>query len=1152
MALTAEQLTVVRSSLDPSGFVQGMQTMQQASKDATDSIVGDGDRVVQSTDKVTRAVVDSGSSYERVKRSLDPAYASAVAYGKTQDTITRAVQNGRATQDDANRLLDLATVKYGTLGAATEHHGTSTRATTMLVREATRSFAEMAAGMNPLEIALLNIGHVEHAFQSFGGVAKETFRFLTSGPAIVLEVVAAFGTMAYVAETNQRALNDLANRLAATRDNFASLAPQVRLAAKELAATSTLSTPQASLLLTTVYAAPIFQGSTGQASDIARTFSNLNVELGETAGDAKRLAEAFNEPSKVLQELTDHHITGFTQALVNQAREYEAAGDKAAAMSLLLGQLKPVTQAVNDNLTPLQKAIHDMDEAFIKATGSGDGLATTVGTNLNKGVAGAIEGIASFIGWIDKLTDFLGSKQAEKTLKDIQQNGVQLPWWSPLPAGSGNTREPFPWNQPATIPGNSTVLNNNDAVGLFQLRQAAASDVGMSPDARFNYSANIAGGVSYFRQQLDAMHGHIDDATRAYNQGIGGAQSGKGYDYLSSVQGQNTAQLDPQVQQDIARVFSNVFADYGNQLNSPAIMDRIFQIALQESGGHHYGTTATPPGPVLPGVAPPGSDTSAGSAASAMSAANGFGLGSDPNGAATAVDKLFQSAVQFQRIDIEKQIEQFSKYRDSVGAGSDAGQRASAVIQDLQVKLGGLRDPLTEQEKIAQTARDAVAPLIAESGAARDLLTVYQRFAQLSRDTHQPIDQAALTSALADEQRKLSAAANDNVRQLNLQAAGQERLTPMLMQGGIAAELAANREKALTDARKTAVPGTAEYARQVVEETAALDRNTRAKNDNAAAADASRLTRDNQLVRTEISLLGADTAERNRRLAVLQEEIKLGINEGDVLTEWQRKTLDLVAANADLKTTLQQQQQDMNEVANAFSQSFDTIGQGIVTALVSGRGAAVTFQNVMTSVAEEILREFLKLSVLNPMLNSLFGGNRSTLSGVASAFSGSGSSGGGFGAAGGGFLTGIGNLLSGFSFDGMASGSALADLSAQADTFVALGAAGLHRGGLVGDPNAPSFTRSVPAATFDGAPRYHTGLNSDEFAAILQRGERVMTANQSQRLAAAMNGMGGGGNVTNVFHLPNVTNADSFRRSAPQIAQLLLAQQERSQRRNSA
>ena len=1128
MALTAEQLTVVRSSLDPSGFVQGMQTMQQASKDATDSIVGDSDRVVQSTGKVTRAVVDSGSSYERVKRSLDPAYASAVAYGKTQDTITRAVQNGRATQDDANRLLDLATVKYGTLGAATEHHGTSTRATTMLVREATRSFAEMAAGMNPLEIALLNIGHVEHAFESFGSVVKQTWGFLTSGPAIVLEVAAALGTMAYVAETNQRALNDMSNRLALTRDNFASLAPQVRQAAKELAAMSTLTTPQASLLLTTVYAAPIFQGSTGQASDIARTFSDLNIMLGESAADAKHLAEAFTEPSKVLQELADRHVVGFTQALVNQAREYEASGDKAAAMSLLLDQLKVVTKAASENLTPLQKAIHDVDAAFIKATGSSDGLVTTMGTSLTNGIAAAVEGLATFIGWIDKLTDFLGSKQADKTMRDIQQNGIQMPWWVPLPTGSGNTREPFPWNQPATIPGNSTIVNNNDAVGMFQLRQGAASDVGMSSDARFNYSANIAGGVSYFRQQLDAMHGNIDDATRAYNQGAGGAQSGKGYDYLSAVRGQSAAQLDPQVQQDIARVFSGVFADYGNQLNSPAIMDRIFQIALQESGGHHYGSATKPPGPVLPGVAAPGGDTIAGSAASAT---NGFGLGSDANGTANAVDKLFQSAVQFQRIDLEKQIEQFSKFRDSVGANSDAGQHASAVIQDLQVKLSGLRDPLTEQEKIAQTARDAVAPLIAESGAARDLLAVYQRFAQLSRDTHQPIDQKALTSALADEQRKLSAAADETVRQSNLQAAGQERLTPLLEQGGIAAEFAANHEKALVDARKTAVPGTAEYARQVDAETAALNRGTRAKTDNQAATDIHTLQNEMQLLQLETSLLGASTEERNREIAALQERQKLGVAYGSELDDEQRKVVNAARSVSDYRTALQQQSADMNELANSFSQSFDTIGQGIVTALVSGKGAAVTFQNVMTSVAEEILREFLKLSVLNPLLNSLFPGTgqRPTIGSVFGTLASASSSGANLAAGSPGLLSGIGGLFPSGSalsalFTGGVSDASLLTASAAVGTF-------LHSGGVVGAPG--NDNRLVPASVFAGAPRYHAGLGSDEFAAILQRGERVLTGAQQQQVKAAASGDGVAAPIIN-FHI-TTPDADSFRASQSQI-----------------
>ena len=108
--------------------------------------------------------------------------------GDERDSALSSVASWWA-EKDPNAAAQLAfqipegATRYSTLGAATEHHGTSTRATTMLIRETTRSFAEMAAGMNPLEIALLNIGHVEHAFESFGAVAKEAFRFLTSGPA---------------------------------------------------------------------------------------------------------------------------------------------------------------------------------------------------------------------------------------------------------------------------------------------------------------------------------------------------------------------------------------------------------------------------------------------------------------------------------------------------------------------------------------------------------------------------------------------------------------------------------------------------------------------------------------------------------------------------------------------------------------------------------------------------------------------------------------------------------------------------------------------------------------------------------------------------------------------------------------------------------
>jgi len=49
----------------------------------------------------------------------------------------------------------------------------------------------------------------------------------------------------------------------------------------------------------------------------------------------------------------------------------------------------------------------------------------------------------------------------------------------------------------------------------------------------------------------------------------------------------------------------------------------------------------------------------------------------------------------------------------------------------------------------------------------------------------------------------------------------------------------------------------------------------------------------------------------------------------------------------------------------------------------------------------------------------------------------------------------------------------------------------LHGGGIVGKDH--SFIRRVDPAIFAVAPRLHTGLRPDEFPAILQRGEQVLS-----------------------------------------------------------
>ena len=66
-----------------------------------------------------------------------------------------------------------------------------------------------------------------------------------------------------------------------------------------------------------------------------------------------------------------------------------------------------------------------------------------------------------------------------------------------------------------------------------------------------------------------------------------------------------------------------------------------------------------------------------------------------------------------------------------------------------------------------------------------------------------------------------------------------------------------------------------------------------------------------------------------------------------------------------------------------------------------------------------------------------------------------------------------------------------------------------HQGGMVGRDGIP--TRMVDPGVFARAPRLHNGLASDEFPAILQQGERVISRSQAsggsssnQRLEALM------------------------------------------------
>jgi hypothetical protein len=68
-----------------------------------------------------------------------------------------------------------------------------------------------------------------------------------------------------------------------------------------------------------------------------------------------------------------------------------------------------------------------------------------------------------------------------------------------------------------------------------------------------------------------------------------------------------------------------------------------------------------------------------------------------------------------------------------------------------------------------------------------------------------------------------------------------------------------------------------------------------------------------------------------------------------------------------------------------------------------------------------------------------------------------------------------------------------------------------HGGGIVGTDSAP--TRSIPSLAFAGAPRLHQGFAPDEFPAILQKGERVLSRKENASYGGGDININIGGNV---------------------------------------
>ena len=118
------------------------------------------------------------------------------------------------------------------------------------------------------------------------------------------------------------------------------------------------------------------------------------------------------------------------------------------------------------------------------------------------------------------------------------------------------------------------------------------------------------------------------------------------------------------------------------------------------------------------------------------------------------------------------------------------------------------------------------------------------------------------------------------------------------------------------------------------------------------------------------------TAQEKAHAAALKSGIEPGMKEYDATVG---KLADSYIRGTRAAEDFRHIQSSVQAVTDILSTAFDRLGQGIVDAFVSGKGAAVSFSNIVRSVLASAATSMVQLGAVNPLLNLAGGRQRDSL-----------------------------------------------------------------------------------------------------------------------------------------------------------------------------
>ena len=143
-----------------------------------------------------------------------------------------------------------------------------------------------------------------------------------------------------------------------------------------------------------------------------------------------------------------------------------------------------------------------------------------------------------------------------------------------------------------------------------------------------------------------------------------------------------------------------------------------------------------------------------------------------------------------------------------------------------------------------------------------------------------------------------------------------------------------------------------------------------------------------ELLEAQGRLLTASVEIRERELAALRARQQIIGRNGDPESEASRAYIEAAQAAASARIEQQRMASGLQEVQRIGEQAFNRIGEAITQAFLSGESAAVSWGNVAKAIVSEVAQALVRLAVINPIMNAVFGTSQNTLGSVLSALGG--------------------------------------------------------------------------------------------------------------------------------------------------------------------